>query len=386
MGGLGMGLNKVRLGDYIERSMVNNHDLQYGSELIEGVTSDGVFATPKGSLLDIDLKPYKIVQNGAFVYNPSRLDLGSIAYRTDGLCIVSHLYIVFYLNELGKQMIDPEYLYIYFHRDEFYREVTFRNFGSQRPEFNFYDMSDIELYLPPLHIQQKYVAIYKAMVANQQSYERGLEDLRLVCDGYIEDLRRRMPCERIGQFICESNCRNDIGLTVDSVRGLSTNKEMIATKANLDGVSLDSYKTVAPGQIAYVPDTSRRGDMISLALNDSDETYLVSSISTVFSTDTEHLLPDYLMLFFTRAEFNRYARFNSWGSARETFDWDAMCDVQIPIPSIEVQRAIAEIYAVYIRRKRINEQMKAQIRDICPILIKGSVNAGKEGCVFEDLL
>lgn len=82
-----MGLYKYKLGDYIERSMINNHDLRYGSELIEGVTSDGTFAAPKGSLLDIDLKPYKIVQNGAFVYNPSRLDLGSIAYRTEGLCI-----------------------------------------------------------------------------------------------------------------------------------------------------------------------------------------------------------------------------------------------------------------------------------------------------------
>ena len=79
------------------------------------------------------------------------------------------------------------------------------------------------------------------------------------------------------------------------------------------------------------------------------------------------------MLFFSRTEFDRYARFNSWGSARETFDWETMCDVQIPIPDIKIQEAIAELYTVYNTRKKINEQLKAQIKDICPILIRGSV-------------
>lgn len=79
------------------------------------------------------------------------------------------------------------------------------------------------------------------------------------------------------------------------------------------------------------------------------------------------------MLYFSRSEFNRYARFNSWGSARETFDWSEMCDIQIPIPDIKVQKAIAEIFAVYTTRKQINEQLKAQIKNICPILIRGSL-------------
>ena len=85
------------------------------------------------------------------------------------------------------------------------------------------------------------------------------------------------------------------------------------------------------------------------------------------------MLPQYLMLFFTRTEFDRYARFNSWGSARETFDWPEMCNVQIPMPDITVQKAIADIYTTYINRKRINEQLKARIKDICPILIRGSL-------------
>ena len=369
-------VSQVRLGDYITRSTANNRDLKYGANLIEGVTNEGVFSTPKGNLLDIDLQPYKIVQNGAFVYNPSRLDLGSIAYRTSGLCIVSHLYIVFYLNDLGKKKIDPEYLYMYFRRDQFYREVTFRNFGSQRPEFNFDNMSDIVIPLPDILVQKKFVNVYKSLIANQQSYERGLEDLKIVCDSYIENLRRSIPITKIGPYLTEINQRNDIGLNINAVRGLTTAKQIIPTKADMSGVSLTNYKVIQPGQIAYVPDTPRRGDKVSLGYNDTTESFLLSSISIVFETNHDFLLPDYLMLFLTRSEFDRYARFNSWGSARETFDWDEMCNIKIPIPDIKVQKSIAQIYRAYIMRKRINDQLKAQIKAICPVLIRGSLENG----------
>ena len=158
---------------------------------------------------------YKIVNTGAFVYNPSRLNLGSIAYRTGGLCIVSHLYIVFYLNEEGKKRIDPDWLFMYFRRNEFYREVTFRNFGSQRPEFNFNDMSDIMIPLPDIAVQQKYVAIYKAMVTNQQSYERGLEDLKLTFDALVDNLKNTATRKPVRDLLVEVDNRNSDGEIVD---------------------------------------------------------------------------------------------------------------------------------------------------------------------------
>lgn len=373
-----MELINIRLGDYIERSTINNKDLKYGGDLIVGVNSQGVFATPKGNTDGVDLKPYKIVENGAFVYNPTRLELGSIAYRTEGLCIVSHLYMVFYLTDEGKKIIDPMWLYIYFRRSEFCREVTFRNFGSQRPEFNFNDMSDIIIPLPDIEIQKKYVDIYNAMLENQKSYEYGLEDLKLACDAYIEDLRRQMPCEAIATYIEEVNKKNVGNLKLDSVRGIATSKEFINTKANMEGVSLENYKVVEPGMIAFISDTSRRADKMSIALNQSEENYLVSSISTVIQTDNTKLLPKYLYLFFCRTEFDRYARFHSWGSARETFSLDDMKEVRMPLPSIDVQKDIVGIYEAYKIRKEINEKLKAQIKAICPILIKGSIEEARK--------
>ena len=373
-GGSDMALNKIRLGDYIVRSTKNNHDLKYGMESISGVTSQGVFAIPKGDPIDVNLKPYKIVNNGAFVYNPTRLNLGSIAYRIDGLCIVSHLYMVFYLNEKGKKVIDPLWLYIYFRRDEFLREVTFRNFGSQRPEFNFEDMSDIIIPLPDLPTQQKHVDIYNAMVANQQAYERGLEDLKLTCDAYIEDLRRKMPCERIGKYIFEENNRN-FGLETINVKGVNSSSTFDETRANTNGLDFSNYKIVKKDWFAYNPSRINLG---SIALYKNEDDCIVSPMYCVFSIQSkEKLLPEYLMLWLERKEFHRSTLFFAMGSVRDTFDFSLMQNAAIPIPEIGIQKAIAEMYTVYNKRKEINEQLKTQIKNICPILIKGSLEESR---------
>ena len=371
-----MGLINIRLGDYIERSTQNNKDLEYGTDLIVGVNSQGIFAVPKGNTDGVDLKPYKMVNNGAFVYNPTRLELGSIAYRTEGLCIVSHLYMVFYLTDEGKKIIDPMWLYIYFRRAEFCREVTFRNFGSQRPEFNFNDMSDIIVPLPDIKIQRKYVDIYNAMLVNQQSYERGLEDLKLVCDAYIEDLRRKMPCEPIGPYIERHDVRNGPNGT-KNVMGVSTTKEFREPTSKVNRNELDNYKVVKPRQISFVQ-TTHNEKVFAYAFNNTDEDIVVTSVNEVFSVDEDKLLPEYLSMFFNRTEFDRYARFHSWGSARETFTWDDLIKVEIPIADITVQKSIADIYKVYKERKDINEKLKAQIKDICPILIKGSIEEARK--------
>lgn len=371
-----MGLTKIRLGDYITRSTINNKDLKYGEELIVGVNSEGIFTSPKGNVEGVDLQPYKIVNNGAFVYNPTRLELGSIAYRTEGLCIVSHLYMVFYLTNEGKKIIDPQWLYMYFRRLEFRREVTFRNFGSQRPEFNFSDMSDIIVPLPDIDIQQKYVDIYNAMLANQKCYENGLNDLKLTCDAYIENLRKKHASEAIETYIERHDERNGVDGT-KNVKGVSTSKEFRDPTSKVNRNELANYKIVKPRQISFVQ-TTHNEKVFCNALNNTDENIVVTSVNEVFSTNEEKLLPEYLVMFFNRTEFDRYARFHSWGSARETFTWDDLIKVQIPIPDVGIQQSIVDIYNVYKERKSINEKLKEQIKNICPILIKGSIEEGRK--------
>mgnify|MGYP002594466644 FL=1 len=326
----------------------------------------------------LDETNYKIVRKNRFVFSGMQTGRDKCIrismYMGNEPIIVSPAYTTF---EIVDEYVLPTYFFMIFLSQERDRLGWFYSDGSIRSNLDWDRFCDIQLNIPDLPTQQKYVDIYNAMVANQQVYERGLEDLKLTCDAYIEDLRRKMPCEKIGKYLIECNERNDIGLTVDNVRGIATSKEFIDTKANMDGVPLSNYKMVRPNEIAYISDTSRRGDKISLAMNSSDETYLVSSISTVFRTNKKYLLPEYLFLFYSRTEFDRYARFNSWGSARETFNWDDMCDVKIPIPDIAIQKSIAEMYMVNNKRKEINEQLKTQIKNICPILIKGSLEESR---------
>jgi len=168
---------------------------------------------------------------------------------------------------------------------------------------------------------------------------------------------------QLGEYIEPCDKRNSEGkYTLDDVRGISTDKKFIPTKANMDGVSLTSYKVVNPNEFAYVADTSRRGDKIALALNSTSSAVLISSIYTTFrSKDIKKLLPDYLYLIMWRSEFDRYSRFNSWGSARETFDWSEFCRTEIPLPSIDVQQ---ELVDTYNGLKALAEQNEALIEPL----------------------
>ena len=279
-----------------------------------------------------------------------------------------------------KDVVLADYLFLHFKRDEWDREACFQSWGSSTEVFSWETLCDMEVDFPPLQIQQKYVDFYNAMLANQQSYERGLEDLKLVCDAYIDDLRKKLSHRKLGSYISMSENKNeDLVYGIDAVRGISIEKKFIDTKANMEGVSLKPYAIVNPNEFAYVTVTSRNGEKISLARNNSNDVYICSSSYIVFRVnDTRELLPEYLSMLFERSEFNRYSRFNSWGSARETFDWEEMCDVRIPVPDIKIQQDIVNIFKAYNVRKDINEKLKAQIKDICPILIKGSIEEARK--------
>lgn len=375
LGGLVMELTNIRLGDYIERSTKNNNSLEYGTEFIAGVNTSGIFAPPKGSTEGVNLKPYKIVNDGAFVYNPTRLELGSIAYRTEGLCIVSHLYMVFYLTEKGKRIIDPTWLYMYFRRSEFCREVTFRNFGSQRPEFNFNDISDIIIPLPSIDIQRKYVNIYNAMLENQKCYERGLDDLKLTCDAYIEDLRRKNPCEAIGPYIEERNEKNE-GNKVTLFQGV--NVDHVFTEPKRVAEDSENGSVVRTGQFAFNKVMKAHNTKLPIALREGPDCVVSNSYQVFEVTNKGKLLPKYLLLWLNRDETQRYAGFISFGTTRDIFSFDDMKEISIPIPDVSIQKSIVDIFTCCQTRLEINEKLKAQIKDICPILIKGSIEEGRK--------
>lgn len=317
-----MALTRYSLGQLLELATETNSKLVYGPDDVRGMTITKQIIPTKADVSDTDLNKFLVVHPREFVFNPRThgKKIGFGFNDTDETFLISWNNVAFRIKEECSSTVLPEYLFLHFNRSEWDREACFRSWGSSTEVFSWDALCEMELELPELSIQQKYVDIYLSMVANQQSYERGLEDLRIVFEGYLDNLQKQHKHEAIGpyiQLIEEQNSSLKYG--IDSVKGISIEKRFIDTKADMTGVSLKPYYVVHPGEFAYVTVTSRNGEKISLALNESKETYICSSSYIAFkSIDPEKLLPQYLMLFFSRSEFNRYARFHSWGSARET--------------------------------------------------------------------
>ena len=167
----------------------------------------------------------------------------------------------------------------------------------------------------------------------------------------------------LGDFIRQVDVRNTDGKE-ENLLGVSVQKMFIPSIANTVGTDFTKYKVVKRGQFTYIPDTSRRGDKIGIALLTDYDEGLVSNIYTDFEVkDENELLPEYLMLWFSRPEFDRYARFKSHGSVREIMDWDEMCKVELPVPSIEKQRSIVKAYNTITDRielkRKINDNLEA---------------------------
>jgi len=378
-----MALTKYKLGTLIELLNDRNTDLQYGIDDVRGVNNLKKLMPTKADLNGRNLSKFQIVKPENFVFNHRTSRNGSkfsIAFNdTDSAIICTEDYVVFRIKEECKNILNPLFLYMYFNRDEFDRYVITNSWGSSTEFYNWEDLCDIDIELPSLAVQQKYVNVYQSMLANQKSYEQGLEDLKLVCDAYIEDLRRKMPCEEIKPYISELNERNT-ELNIHNVQGVNSSSSFDDTKANMTGIDIHNYKIVKKGQFAYNPSRINLGSIALLQGNDC----VVSPMYIVFGiADKNKLLPEYLMMWYSRKEFQRSTLFYATGSVRDTFDFDVMQEVKIPIPDIKIQQDIVNIYQAYIMRKEINEQLKAQIKNLCPILIKGSLEEGENGEIKE---
>lgn len=177
----------------------------------------------------------------------------------------------------------------------------------------------------------------------------------------------RSSYKRLGDYIQPVDIRNE-ERKVETLLGVSNAKVFMPSIANTIGTDMSNYKVITKGQFVYISDTSRRGDKISIALMEEEEA-IVSQAYTVFEVvDKSELLPDYLMMWFRRPEFDRYARFKSHGSAREIFDWEEMCEVRLPIPAIEEQREIVAQYEAITRRIALNERICANLEETAQAL------------------
>ncbi len=372
-----MALSKHKIGDLV--TVVDERN-KHGIKDFCGINIEKEFMPTAANTDGLDESKYKVVRKNRFVYSGMQTGRDECIrismYAGDNPIIVSPAYITFEITK--TQIVLPEYFFMIFLSKEKDRLGWFLSDSSIRANLDWERFCEIELNLPSIPVQQKYVDIYNAMLDNQKAYESGLVDMKFVCDVFVENIKSTVKAESIGKYITRYDERN-IGNKIKKVMGVSVYKEFREPTSKVNRNELANYKVVHPRQISFVQ-TTHNEKVFAYAFNNTDEDIVVSSVNEVFSTDESKLLPEYLSMFFNRTEFDRYARFHSWGSARETFTWNDLIEVEIPIPDIKVQESIVGIYNAYITRREINEKLKAQLKQICPILIKGSLEEFYEKC------
>ena len=373
LGGLVMGLSKYRLGELIELHTVKNTDLQYGIPDVRGVNNLKQLMPTKADLNGRDLTKFQIVSSDEFVFNHRTSRNGSkfsIAYNDDKPIICTEDYVVFRIKDEYKNILNARWLYMLFARPEFDRYVITNSWGSSTEFYNWEDICSIKLDLPSIDIQQKYVDVYNAMLANQQSYERGLEDLKLTCDAYIDKLKHKRTLVEIGDFIQQINNKN-----IDNQKyrfaGLSMDNYFIDSIADDTELDFTKYKIVEPNEYGAVLMKVGRDARLTIARNTSNERYLISPAYYTFRITG--IMPEYFMACVNRPEFERRGWFSCDTSARGSLSWGEFMKLKIPNATDEEQSIISELYKVQVIRIGINEKLKTQIKDLCPILIKGSI-------------
>lgn len=370
-------IKRFKIGNLIEIFDLKNKEGK--SYPFYGINKDKTFMPTVADTNELDNTKYKIVSEGIFVFSGMQTGrdvcIRIAVYDEAKPILVSPAYTTFKIKDSTDVL--PVFLFMQFNRLEMDRYGWFLSDGSIRSNLDWERFCDIKIPLPSTEVQRELVDTYNCLKSLAEQNEALIPRLSAACQAYIVDCRAKYPSVSLGEYILQSDERNDKGnYLLEDVIGISNEKSLIPTKANMKDVSLTPYKLFRPADFCYVTVTSRNGGKISLALNNSGQAKIVSSSYVVFrSIDKSILLPEYLFLLFNRPEFDRYTRFNSWGSARETFDWNEMCRVQIPLPPIDVQQAIVDVYHCMERAKQIATTAREKLKTLCPALVQRAAHS-----------
>lgn len=314
---------------------------------------------------EIDLKKYKIIRPGQFIF--SGMQTGRDVCIRIGLydgesALISPAYTTFVITK--PDILLPEFVFMYFKRTEMDRYGWFISDSSVRSNLDWPRFLDIEIPLPSIEEQKQVVAAWRGLKNLGEQNEQMAGPLMDLCQSYLQDLKHKYPLVEIGPYIHKGNKNTDNA--IDNVLGIGQSGFIRPQKTPNE--SLRNYKIITYNDICYAPPLY---NILSDALHlyKGKNPAVCSPIYEVFAVQEDVILPEYLLLWLKRPEFKRYAEFYSMG-VRNTFDYSLMEQVKIPLPPIEIQRAIVEIYNCAKTAKDISESAKQLARDICPALMR----------------
>lgn len=362
----------VRLGDYIELCEErNSEDENYP---FCGINKDKVFMPTVADTNNLDRTKYKLVRKGTFVFSGMQTGRDVCIRITmqdkDEILLVSPAYTTFTIKETSK--LNPQYLYMQFIRFEMDRYGWFLSDGSIRSNLDWERFCDIQIPLPSISIQRELVNTYNGLKSLAEDNEALVAPLTQACEALVVDCKRKYNEVALGKYIEEIDERN-LNLCVTLSQGIANTK--VFQEPKQVSVNSKADKIVRTGQFAYNRATTRNGEKISIAYRIGPDC-TVSSAYCVFRVKDENIInPYFLWLYFSRSEFDRYARYVSKGSAHEFFDWDEMCRVKIPLPPPDVQQSIVNLYHCIEEAKRIAAEAREQMRTLCPALIQKAIHS-----------
>ena len=367
-----MGLSKYKLGELVSLCDERN---SYGYINFYGLNINKEFMPTWANTEGLDESKYKVVRKKRFVFSGMQTGRDECIrismYDGEEPIIASPAYTTF--EVIREDLVIPEYFFMLFLSKEKDRFGAFCSDGSIRSNLDWERFVDFDITLPSIEQQRKYVDVYLALQNNLAAYQSKVEELKLVCDGYIDQLKVKIPKQKVGDLLETVDKRNS-ELTYTDVQGININKTFFPTVANIDESNTRNYKIVENNQFAFSGMQTGRDMCIRIALNEESKPVIISPAYTVFRIKNDNVvLSHYIMLWFSRKQIDRYGWFASDGSIRSNLDLERFCEMEIPIPDISVQREIVNIHKCYIERQRIAEALKEQLKNICPVLIRGSL-------------
>ena len=369
----------VRLGNYIEECDLRNSNGDFGIKDVVGLNIDKNFIPTVANLQSTDLTKYKIVPSGYFACNLMHIGRDiriPIAYNRDTKAqVVSPAYFVFCVKKTKEYEILDDYLSLLFSRYEFDRFCWFSTDCSIRGNLLTDRFCDIQIPLPSIETQRALVAIYDGLQKTIAENEALIKEIESVCHAFVVDCKTKYPKVKLGEWIEILEKRNSDGKHYPFT-GVNKDKTFMPTAADTNELDNTKYKVVSKDMFVFSGMQTGRDICIRLALYTEETPILISPAYTTFViNDPSKLLPEYFFLTFCRFEMDRYGAFLSDGSIRSNLDWNRFCEIEIPLPPIALQRSIAEVFNCLQESKRIVQETRELMKNLCPALVQKAAHS-----------
>ena len=336
-----------------------------------GINMDKSFMPTVADTNNLDNTKYKVVSKGDFVFSGMQTGrdvcIRIALFDKDEPVIISPAYTTFRVKDCAE--VIPQYLFIQFNRFEMDRYGWFLSDGSIRSNLDWDRFCEIEIPLPDITVQQELVDTYNGLKALAEQNEALIEPLSKACEAFIVDCKTKYPEVELGKFMIRGEKNST--KTISKVLGVA--QSGFITPQKDPNESLANYKIMRYKAICYAPPLYNiKSDAIQIY--EYEEPAVCSPIYEVFYVDEKYILPHYLFIKLKRQEFKRYAEYYALG-VRQTFNYELMEQVKIPLPPIEIQQSIVNLYNCLEEAKKIASEAREKLKTLCPALVQRAANS-----------